>query len=83
MSDLKHNRISVTVHAVAAILIGQMSVWLSNNLYSGVLGIGVLIGIGYLLRIVTGKRDLKWWLANGIVIYLLVWLVTWTYLINL
>lgn len=83
MSDLKHNRISVTVHAVAAILIGQMSVWLSNNLYSGVLGIGVLIGIGYSLRIVTGKRDLKWWLANGIVIYLLVWLVTWTYLINL
>ena len=81
--ELLHSRISVAVHIVAAIVISYVSFTLQNTLYAGVLGIVVLIAIGYPLERVAGKKGFKWWFANGIFIYLFIWLVGWTYFLNL
>ena len=80
--DVKHARISVIVHAVAAVIIAFISYWIRTPLYAGVIGIIVLVAIGYPLARFTGKRGFTWWLANGILVYLLLWLVGWTYLFN-
>lgn len=85
MDDLTQTRISVAIHAVVAILMGWVSVQVaaaSRSLFAGVLGIVVLIVIGYLTEQVTGKRGIKWWFGNGVIIYLLVWLVSWVYFFN-
>lgn len=80
--DLLHGRVSVTLHAVVAILVGYFSFWINNNLYAGLLGLVLLVVMGYPLERFTGKRGLKWWFANGIFIYLMLWLVSWTYFLN-
>ncbi len=85
MEELTQTRISVAIHAVAAILIGWISVQVaaaSRTLFAGALGIVILIVIGYLIENVTGKKGIKWWLSNGVIIYLLVWLVSWIYFFN-
>ena len=79
---LRDARISVIAHTIAAVLVAYFSLWIQNNVYAGVVGLVVLIAVGYPLERLTGKRGFKWWLANGIVLYLLVWLVGWIYLFN-
>ena len=80
--DLKDSRISVVVHAIAAVTVAYASVQM-GGLLAGVLGLAVLIALGFLLQKVTGKRGLKWWLSNGLIIYLFLWLVGWIFFFNI
>ena len=82
-TDLKHSRISLVIHAVAAIAVSYLSIYLGGGLLPGAVGIVVLVGIGYPLERLTGKRGFKWWFVNGVIIYLLIWLVGWTYFLNI
>lgn len=82
-TELKHIRVSLIVHVAAAIGVAAVSFWLQNNLFAGVLGIAVLLIIGYPLERMAGKSGLKWWFANGIILYLFAWLVGWIYLFNM
>lgn len=81
--DIKHARISVIIHTAAAIVVANISILLANNLFAGVVGIATLVAIGYLLEKFLGKRGFKWWFANGMFIYIFVWLVGWIYFFNL
>ncbi len=85
MSDpeLKASRITVGIHTLVAIAIGwlspQIDIWLA-----GFVGIVVLILIGHLSeRAVGEKKGTAWWIGNGAFIYLLVWLIVWTYFFNM
>ncbi len=85
MEELTQTRISIGIHAVVAIMIGWVSVQVaaaSRTLFAGILGIVILLVIGYLIEKITGKKGIKWWFGNGAIIYLLVWLVSWVYFFN-
>ena len=81
-TNLKHARISVSLHAIAGVIAGMLSFMLNNPAYAGLLGLGILVGLGFGIERVTGKRGFKWWFGHGIFIYLLLWLVSWTYFFN-
>lgn len=80
--ELRDARISVLLHTGAAIAVSFLSIRLGNNLLAGVVGIAILLGLGYGFERLAGKKGLKWWLANGVVLYLFFWLVAWAYLFN-
>lgn len=81
-TELKHTRISVLVHGILGVVAAYVAVQV-DILLAGVIGIVLLVAVGYPLERLVGKRGFKWWFANGIFIYLLLWLVVWIYLFNL
>ncbi len=85
-SELRHIRISVITHVAVAVVMGWFSLQVQlmyRTLYSVGLGVVILIALGYALERVTGKKGVKWWLGNGAVIYLFIWLISWTFFLNL
>lgn len=86
MNDISQIRLSVIIHSAAAIVTGLLSVYLtslSRTLFAGIAGIVILIVIGFITQKLTQNKDRKWWLSNGVVVFLLVWLVSWTTFHNL
>lgn len=82
MNELKLTRISLGIHASAAAAVGWASS-LTGGWTAWIIGIAVLIGCGYFSEKITKKKGIKWWFANGIFIYLMFWLVSWTVFINI
>lgn len=81
MDELKQTRISLGIHAPAAVAAGWISYAL-NDWLAGVSGLALLIGCGFLSERLTKKKGMKWWLANGLFIYLMFWLISWTLFAN-
>jgi hypothetical protein len=81
--ELKAGRITVGIHTAAAILMGWISPQMGSGWISGLLGIALLVVIGFASEKLVAKKGIKFWAANGIFIYLLIWLVSWTYFLNL
>jgi len=81
MSDINQVRVSVVLNAVAAIAMGWASVILtsmSRTIVAGVAGIVIMLIVGFITQKVTKNSNRKWWASNGVLIFLLVWLVSWT-----
>lgn len=76
-----HNKISLGIHTIMGIVAGYASV-MFDTLYSVGIAIVILLVTGYAVEFVLKKKGIKWWMANGGVIYILVWIVTWTFLFN-
>ncbi len=84
--ELRHDRIGMGIHTVLGMVVGWLSVQLASmlgNWLTFFIGIVILIVVGYGLERLLGKKGLKWWFANGVIIYLLIWLVSWTFFFNL
>ncbi len=75
------------LHTAVAIIIGYFSPIIAGmygtNWIPGGVGIGVLIAVGFLSEKLVTKKGMKFWAANGIFIYLFIWLVSWVYFFNL
>ena len=75
MNDINQIRFSVAVNSIAAIAMGWASVVLtamSRTLVAGIAGIVVMVVLGFIVQFATKNKDKKWWLSNGVVIFLLV-----------
>ena len=82
--NLKAQRVSVAVHAVFGLIAGYLSLYFSRFLYALGASLILLIIIGFITQKTFGKgKDRKWWLGNGVAIYILVWLMAWVLLFNL
>jgi hypothetical protein len=84
--DLRKIRISVVSHIVLAILVGWISIYIqvaTRTLFAAGAGLVILILFGYLLERGIGKQGIKWWLGNGAIIYLFIWLISWAFFLNL
>ena len=44
--------------------------------------IAVLLIAGYVSEYIVAKKGIKWWLGNGGIVYILLWLVTWILFYN-
>ena len=82
VDELKQTRITLLIHIVMAIMVGWVSSVL-NSWLSGVLGMAALVAAGYLSEMITKKKGMKFWFANGIFIYIMFWLISWTVFLNI
>jgi hypothetical protein len=82
MEDIKNVRVSIGIHSAAAVGMGFVSNFISS-LYAGVIGVLVLLACGYLSENVTRKKGMKWWFSNGIFVYVMFWIISWTIFLNL
>jgi hypothetical protein len=82
MNELNVSRISLGVHTIAGIAAGYVSYVLANNLYALGAMIVILLVTGYATEFALKKKGIKWWLSNGALLYVLVWLVSWIFLFN-
>jgi len=85
--ELKASRITAGIHAVLAIIMGWLSPAVARqfgtNWAPAGLGMLLLFICGYICERLAVKKGIKFWIANGVLVYLLLWLVSWTYFINL
>jgi len=85
MDDLKHVRVTISLHIAVAIVVGWLSV-----VVSGFYGDWISILVGLIILWLTGKiaskvvnKDTKFWFSNGVFVYLLIWLISWIVFFNL
>ncbi len=81
--ELNLSRISVIIH----VIIGVVAGWASYHTVDALYGIGIMIVFlmisGYVSEKVVNKKGIKWWLANGGAIFVLIWLISWIYFLNM
>ncbi|NOX71566.1 MAG: hypothetical protein GXO64_02605 [Candidatus Micrarchaeota archaeon] len=81
VEDMK-SKISLVIHSVAGISMGYVSMLIGNPLQAAGVAIGVLVVIGYLVEFLVKKKGMKWWFSNGGFLYILFWIVFWTFFYN-
>ncbi|MDI6720748.1 MAG: hypothetical protein QMD85_00045 [Candidatus Aenigmarchaeota archaeon] len=70
--------------AALGIIAGFVSFEIKNNIGSFLLMLVFLAAGKFgMQRIVKEKKDMKWWLGNGIIVYIFVWFVMWTVFYNI
>lgn len=82
-SELNASRKTVGLHTLVAVLIGYISTFFNNNWIAAAAGFAALFLIGFISEKLVAKKGIKFWFVNGVIIYLFVWLITWTLIINL
>ena len=83
MNELNISRTSIGIHTVLGVAGGYVSVLLENALFAFGAAIAILIATGYVTEIIVKKKGIKWWMTNGGILYILVWIVSWIYLFNM
>lgn len=83
--DMMHSKIGVGSHTLLGIIMGYASIMITamiGNVLTVALGVAIIIAFGYVLEKFIGKKGIKWWFGNGIIVYLLIWLIAWTFFFN-
>ena len=71
------------VYAVLAVLMGYVSFVINSTAYATIAAIFVLLASTVIMRAVWKvKEDAKWWLGNGAIAYLVLWMIVWTIFYN-
>ena len=86
MDELKSSRISLSLHTVVAIVMGWVSIEvaaMSRSLFAIAVGLVVLYLVGFIAQRITKQKGIKWWAANGLVVYIFFWFISWTLFFNL
>jgi hypothetical protein len=86
MNEIMQSRVSIGMHTVIAIAMGWLSIEIaamSRSLFAIVAGLVILYITGTAAQRVTNQKGIKWWAANGLVVYLFIWFISWTVLFNL
>ena len=80
---MKKDLSAMCLHLVVGIIIGYFSFWMGSSVYPLV----IAFLVGFALKKASFKlfpgTDQGWWFANGAMIYLFAWLITWIVLFNL
>ncbi|NIO20679.1 MAG: hypothetical protein GTN76_08055 [Candidatus Aenigmarchaeota archaeon] len=83
MNELNISRTSLGIHTVLGIVAGYISILLENTLFAVGAAIVILVVTGYVTEMIVKKKGIKWWMTNGGLLYILVWIVSWIYLFNM
>jgi len=82
--ELKAQRIAIAVHVIAGIVAGYVSLFFSRFWYALAPTIIILLVVGFVTQKTFGKgKDRKWWLGNGVAMYIMIWLLSWIVFFNL
>ena len=83
MDETRTSKISLGIHTIAGIAAGYVSYALANNIFAIGAMLLILFVVGYATAFVLKKKGVKWWMMNGALLYILVWLVSWIFLFNM
>jgi len=78
---MKEENVSMLVFIISGIIVGGISKFFSAGI-SFLISVIVMIIIGKVLAKKFGK-DTKWWVTNGGLIYLFIWIIAWVLFFNL
>ncbi len=74
---------TTVVYTVVAILMGYVSLLINHTAFATLAAVIVLVIITLIMRAAFKiKEGPKWWLGNGVIVYLFLWLIVWTILYN-
>ena len=74
---------TTTIYAIAAIIMGFVSFSINHTAYATLVMLVVLIVLTFVLKAAFKiKEGAKWWLGNGIIVYIILWLIIWTIFYN-
>lgn len=80
---MENEKISVLLHSATGIIAGVVSNFLGAPVYALGAAIIVLYATGRTTEFVAEKEGFKWWLGNGVVPFLFIWLISWILLFNI
>ena len=74
---------TVIVYVVVAVAMGYISLLINHTAYAALAALIVLAAATLAMRAVFKiKEGAKWWLGNGVIVYLFLWLIIWTIFYN-
>ena len=74
---------TVVLFFFAGIITGYVSFLMNNSTAGAGLAILCALGLTYAVNMKSKeKKDVKWWLGNGVFIFLVTWFVFWTIFYN-
>ena len=68
---------STVIYAVIGIIVGYISFIVGNSLMALALSMIVLI-LTYVVLNRKVKKGVKWWIGNGIIVYIFIWILVWS-----
>lgn len=72
------------VYTLAAVIMGYISFAINHTAYATLAAIIVLLALTFVMRAIFKiKEGVKWWLGNGAIVYLFLWLIVWTIFYNM
>ncbi len=75
---------STLIFAILGIIVGYISFLMNNNLYAFVsMIILAVVGVLVMKKALNVTEGRKWWIGNGLVVYVFLWLITWIVFYNL
>ena len=63
--------------SIIGIIVGYTSFLIRNSLMSLALAIIIMLGTYFVLNSKM-KKDTKWWIGNGVVVYIFLWILVWS-----
>ena len=74
---------TVVVYTIVSILMGYVSFYINHTAYATIAAFVVLIIVTFVMKVAFKiSEDIKWWLGNGVIVYILLWLIVWTIFYN-
>ena len=74
---------TTVVYTVAAIIMGYVSLAINHTAYATLAALVVLAAVTFAMRAVFKiKEGAKWWLGNGVIVYIFLWMIVWTIFYN-
>jgi hypothetical protein len=74
---------STLIHSAVAIIAGYISFVINQPVLSFFVMLAVLLGTTFAARaLLKVQKGFKWWLGNGVIVFIFVWLITWTIFYN-
>lgn len=80
---LDEEKKSTLIFTIMSILAGYISYMLKNNYFALLIMIALFAVSSLAVRKLFGKKEMNWVLANGGIIYIFLWFVSWILFYNL
>lgn len=76
-------KLSTLIHGLVGAGVGFLSSLLGKVMYIAFAAVIILYVTGRAAESVAEREDFKWWVGNGVVPFVFLWLVTWVFLFNI
>lgn len=75
---------STLIHAAAGVIVGFISFMVNQPVWNFFIMLAILGALIMVMKTAMKiQKPFKWWLGNGIIVYIFIWLVTWTIFYNI
>ena len=74
---------TTAVYTIVSIIMGYASLLINHTAYATLAALIVLVVATLIMRALFKiKEGAKWWLGNGVIVYVFLWMIVWTIFYN-